>query len=195
MAPKSILKTKSSSHAGPSSSSRGGSGGGRDIERNTKMNAGSKFQKSLQVERTKGGRAGNGGPANGKGKGKAQAQAQGRRGKDGDVNEDYVSDEGESSDGFGGAGAEDVEMSDDGSVDTDEEIARGGAGGEKKKGTSEWIRLFPTSDGRGLVGWECTHGRTETHGDHGRDVRIDVDLAPGRADYKAQEVEEGRRDD
>ena len=150
MPPKSILKNKSSAHAGPSSARGGksgsgsgnakGNGNGRDMERNTRINAGSKFQKSLQVERA-GGPDG-GGNGRGKGRGSAgkasqKAPVQGRRGKDGDVNEDYVSDEGESSDGFGGADADGDEEMSDGSADTDEEIARGVGGGEKKKSTSE----------------------------------------------------------
>lgn len=151
MPPKSILKNKSSAHAGPSSAWGGksgsgsgnakGNGNGRDMERNTRINAGSKFQKSLQVERVGGAGAagrGNGRSSAGKaGKAGGKAAVQGRRGKDGDVNEDYVSDEGESSDGFGGVDADGDEKMSDGSADTDEEIARGVGGGEKKKSTSE----------------------------------------------------------
>ena len=87
------------------------------LHRNTKLNAGSKLQKTVQTNRR-------------------SADRRQRKQAEEDEEDD---DEDEESDGFGGGDEEDVEMSE---VDTDEEIARikSGDGKEKKERSESWLR-------------------------------------------------------
>ncbi|KAK1924487.1 hypothetical protein DB88DRAFT_490583 [Papiliotrema laurentii] len=149
--PRSILKKPKGSMSHAMSKNEAGPS---TLHRNTKLNAGSKLQKTVQTNRR---------------------SADRRQRKQAEEDEDD-DDEDEESDGFGGGDEEDVEMSE---VDTDEEIARIKSGDGKEKKERKRKRPATTAEtfGSTLTALLSEPAKKPKRSDHAAAGAVDADEA------------------